>query len=91
MGRAGHQIQTHKIYCPPGHRTGERNYEMRHSDTSVFVQRGSSSTLRVSDEDKYYVIEEVWEGSKLLNTYILSSHSSPEGAQIACEEEQTKA
>lgn len=43
---------------------------------SVFIQQGSSQTLRVLDENRWYVVKEEWEGSRLLNSVILSSYKT---------------
>lgn len=50
---------------------------------SVFVQQGSSNTLRVRNELLFNVVKEEWEGSNLLNTFIISSHETEESANTA--------
>lgn len=50
---------------------------------SIFIQQGSSSTLRVSNEDKWYVVREEWQGSKLLNSVILNSFDTESDARNA--------
>ena len=35
------------------------------------IQQGSSNTLLVADESAWYVVREVWEGSKLLNSQVV--------------------
>jgi len=46
---------------------------MRHANTIFFAQQGSSNEIRVSDQDKWYVIRQVWEDSRILNTQIEAS------------------
>lgn len=40
------------------------------------VQQGSSGTIRVSDESAWYLLREVWQGRKLLDTRIVSKHAT---------------
>lgn len=49
----------------------------------VFIQQGSSNTLRVENENKWYVVREEWQGSRLLNSVILSSHDTDTVAETA--------
>jgi len=49
----------------------------------VFIQQGSSNALRVENENKWYVIREEWQGSRLLNSVILSSHDTDIAAETA--------
>jgi len=56
--------------------------EFERSD-SVFVQQGSSNTLRVKNEMLFNVVKEEWEGSRLLHTFILSSHETEADANQA--------
>ena len=49
-------------------------------EESVFVQQGSSQTLNTSDENRWYVIKEIWEGSQLLDARIIASASTKEEA-----------
>lgn len=37
----------------------------------IFMQQGSSNTLRVTDEEKFYLVREEWQGNQLLNSVIL--------------------
>ena len=46
----------------------------------IFIQQGSSQTLRVNDESKWYVVREEWEGSRILNSTILASYDTEETA-----------
>jgi hypothetical protein len=41
----------------------------------IFIQQGSSNTLHARD-DKWHVIREEWEGSRILNSVILSSYAT---------------
>ena len=45
---------------------------MRRVHTTYGVQQGSSSTLQVRNENAWYVYQEVWEGSRLLNTRLVA-------------------
>lgn len=54
--------------------------EFRRSNV-IFIQQGSSNTLRVSNESRWYVVREEWEGSRILNTVILSSHDTEAEAE----------
>ena len=56
--------------------------EFERSDV-VFIQQGSSNTLRVENENKWYVVREEWQGSRLLNSVILSSHDTDTAAETA--------
>ena len=56
--------------------------EFERSDV-VFIQQGSSNTLRVENENKWYVVREEWQGSRLLNSVILSSHDTDTSAETA--------
>jgi hypothetical protein len=49
----------------------------------VFIQQGSSNILRVVNEKKWYVIREEWQGEKILNSVILSSHDTEQAAETA--------
>ena len=49
-------------------------------EESVFVQQGSSQTVRTGDENRWYVIKEIWEGSQLLDSHIIASASTKEEA-----------
>lgn len=41
--------------------------------TGYFLQQGSSGTLRVSDESRYYVVAETWQGTRIVKTEIEKS------------------
>lgn len=47
----------------------------------IFIQQGSSNTLRVQNESRWYVVREEWEGSRILDSVILSSHETEEAAE----------
>ena len=43
----------------------------------VYVfQQGSSDTFQVSDERAWYVLRETWQGAQLLNTRLVSAHTT---------------
>jgi hypothetical protein len=44
------------------------------------IQRGSSNTLRTSDEQAWFVVKECWQGSRLLNARILQKCETREQA-----------
>lgn len=48
--------------------------------TDVYVQKGSSSDLRVSDESKFYVVKQERAGSQILDTSILKSFTKENDA-----------
>ena len=52
-------------------------------DVIFFIQQGSSNTLRVMNEKKWYVIREAWQGSRLLNSVILSCFDTEQEAADA--------
>jgi hypothetical protein len=43
---------------------------------SFYYQQGSTPDLRVSDENKWYVSYEDWQGNSIVNKGIVSSHST---------------
>ena len=49
----------------------------------TFIQQGSSSTLRVTDEDKFYLVREEWQGTLLLNSVILGKYDTDVEAEEA--------
>ena len=48
---------------------------------SYVIQKGSSQTMRVCDENRFYVVREDWEGSQLLNSVIVFSSPDREEAE----------
>ena len=51
-----------------------------------FFQQGSSNTLRVTDENAWYVVCEVLSGNhRLLSTSVVSRHASRDEAMAECE------
>jgi hypothetical protein len=57
-----------------------------HNNTIFFAQQGSSNEIRVSDQDKWYVIRQVWEGSQILDTGIESSYATRDEALARVDE-----
>ena len=50
---------------------------------SFFIQQGSSNTIRVRDDNAWYVIKEECEGSRILNSAIVSQHDTFQQAKDA--------
>jgi hypothetical protein len=63
--------------------TGRRNLMDNERSDSIFIQQGSSSTLRVENEDRWYLVKEEWQGSQLLNSVILGSYNTEQEAKSA--------
>lgn len=57
-------------------------------DTFV-IQRGNTSTLHVSNQERYYLVREEWRGRQLLNSVIVSAHRIEAEAQAARKEHAT--
>ncbi len=53
--------------------------------TAFFVQQGSSSTLRVTDENAWYVVRETWRGEQIISAGVVSKHASHDEAVAECE------
>lgn len=52
-----------------------------------FVSHGDvPGELRVSDQNRFYVVHQVWEGRQILDTSIHSSYATEEEANKKCEE-----
>ncbi len=49
----------------------------------IFIQQGSSSTLRVGNENRWYLVKEEWQGARLLNSVILGSYDTDQEAASA--------
>jgi len=54
-------------------------------DHCYHIQKGSAQTLRVADENKFYIIEEVWERNTLLDSKVVYA-----GTQAECQAELKK-
>jgi hypothetical protein len=54
----------------------------------VFIHQGDiPGELRVSNQARWYVTVQIWEGSKIIRTYILASFASKEEAEARLKEE----
>lgn len=51
---------------------------------SIFIQQGSSQTYRVANESRWMVLDEVWQGNRIVNTTCRASFpGTPEGKEAA--------
>jgi hypothetical protein len=48
-----------------------------------YTQQGSSAELRVRDQDRWYVTRETWQGERMVDIKIVSSHDTYEEAKQA--------
>lgn len=57
---------------------------------SIIIQHGSTATLRVASQDRWYVIEERWEGDALLDSVILASYATEAEATARADVERRR-
>jgi hypothetical protein len=54
------------------------------------IQEGSTPQLRVRDENKWYLIRETWNGARMVNQEIISSHNTEAEAAQAREDAKAR-
>ena len=59
------------------------------NSVSYAIQHGSSETLRVADENGWYVVRETWERARLVNVQIESKQATEPEARAALKEIQS--
>lgn len=53
-------------------------------NTNYFVQKGSSGSLRVGQNDAWIVVGETWRGSQIVATRYLGTYATKAEADAAC-------
>ncbi len=56
------------------------------TQTTYFVQQGSSGSLRVCNENAWIIVAETWRGSQIVNTRSVGTYETRSQATVACEQ-----